>query len=253
MTTSRTPTRRYPARLNEDRELLRSPAETPVAAPAPDFTQLDPWRVLRIQGEIVEGFEGLSKIGPAVSIFGSARLREESPYYEKARETARGLAAAGLGVISGGGPGIMEAANQGAFGEETPGLSVGCNIELPHEQAPNPHQDVSLTFRYFFVRKLMFVKYSVGFVIFPGGFGTLDELFEALTLSQTGKIEHFPILLCDRAYYGPLLDWVKGTLLPGGCVSPGDLDLIQIVDEPSEIVEIVLRHCRDRGYLPTPR
>ncbi len=246
-------TKRYAIPLHEDRELLRSPVDGAPGKPAAaDFTRLDPWRVLRIQGEVVEGFEGLSGIGPAVSIFGSARLPESSPYYGKARETARALAAAGLSVISGGGPGIMQAANQGAFGDDTAGLSVGCNIELPHEQAPNPYQDLCLTFRYFFVRKLMFVKYSVGFVIFPGGFGTLDELFEALTLSQTGKIEHFPIVLCDRAFFGPLLEWIKGTLLAGGFIGAGDLDLFQIVDEPAEIVELVTRHCRARGYLPTP-
>lgn len=246
-------TKRYTIPTHEDRELLRSPVDAAPARPAAAaFTQLDPWRVLRIQGEVVEGFEGLSGVGPAVSLFGSARLKEGSPYYVKATETARALSAAGLSVISGGGPGIMEAANRGAFGDGTPGLSIGCNIELPHEQAPNPYQDVCLTFRYFFVRKLMFVKYSVGYVIFPGGFGTLDELFEALTLSQTGKIEHFPIVLCDRAYFGPLVDWFKGTLLAQGTIGAGDLDLFQVLDEPAEIAELVLHHCRARGYLPTP-
>jgi len=226
---------------NEDRELLRSPAD-----PA-DFTTMDPWRVLRIQGEIVDGFERLHAIGPAVAVFGSARIPASSPWYQRARDTARALSDAGLVVITGGGPGIMEAANLGA--DEGKSLSVGCNIELPHEQRPNLHQDISLAFRYFFVRKLMFVKYAVGFVIFPGGFGTLDELFEALTLSQTGKIEQFPIVLCGRSYWQPLLDWSRQTLLAEGCINPGDLDLLQLLDEPAEIAATVVEKCRAAGIL----
>jgi len=232
-------TRKYQLPVHEDRELLRSPVDAS-AAPRPaqeaaEFTRLDPWRVLRIQGEIVEGFEGLSTIGPAVSIFGSARLREENPYYLKARETARALAAEGLAVISGGGPGIMEAANQGAFGQH--GLSVGCNVELPHEQAPNPYQDVSLTFRYFFVRKLMFVKYSVGFVIFPGGFGTLDELFETLTLIQTKKTKPLPVLLFGREFWQKLINF--DFLVEEGVISPEDLNIFRFVETAEEAAAIV--------------
>jgi uncharacterized protein (TIGR00730 family) len=227
---------------HEDRELLQTRPRT-----ERDFTTMDPWRVLRIQGEIVEGFDALHAIGPAVSIFGSARMKPDNAYFERAVQTARGLADAGLVVITGGGPGIMQAANQGAF--DSRGLSVGCNIELPHEQQPNTHQDISLSFRYFFVRKLMFVKYSVGYVIFPGGFGTLDELFEALTLIQTGKIEHFPIVLCGNSYWEPLVDWIRDTLLAQGCISAGDLELFSILDEPSQIVETIISHCRDYGHI----
>jgi uncharacterized protein (TIGR00730 family) len=230
---------------HDDRELLRSPVER--AEPGGDFTTKDPWRVLRIQGEIVEGFERLHQIGPAIAIFGSARLKPESLWYQRARATAKALSDAGLAVITGGGPGIMEAANLGAH--EGKGLSIGCNIELPHEQAPNPHQDISLVFRYFFVRKLMFVKYSVGFVIFPGGFGTLDELFEALTLSQTHKIEHFPIVLCGRDYWQPLVDWCRRTILPEACISPEDIDLLKLCDEPAAIADTVVTQCRKAGYL----
>jgi uncharacterized protein (TIGR00730 family) len=227
--------------VHEDRELLQTkPKEE-------DFTQKDPWRVFRIQGEIVEGFDALHNLGPAVSIFGSARLSKDDAYYRAAEETARRLSEAGLVVITGGGPGIMEAANKGAY--ESTMSSVGCNIQLPHEQDPNPYQDISLNYRYFFVRKLMFVKYSIGFVIFPGGFGTLDELFESLTLVQTGKIEHFPIVLCGRAFWSPLVDWFRSTLVAKGSISESDLDLFQVLDEPSEIVDSILDHCRKLSFL----
>ncbi|MHC4599691.1 MAG: LOG family protein [Planctomycetota bacterium] len=228
-------------RLHEDRELLQSPAQVE------DFTTKDPWRVLRMQGEIVEGFDALHAIGPAVAIFGSARLRPGSLHFEKAVETGRMLSDQGLVVITGGGPGIMEAANRGASSGE--GLSVGCNIDLPHEQSANTYQDITLNFRYFFVRKLMFVKYSVGFVIFPGGFGTLDELFEALTLVQTAKIEHFPIILCGRSYWGPAEEWFRSTLLKEGCIGEKDLTLFQVLDEPAEVVDAVVSHCKKHGYL----
>jgi hypothetical protein len=227
-----------------DQALLR----TPTRAEEADFRALDPWRVLRIQGEIVEGFEALHEVGPTVAVFGSARLREGSPHYEAARRTAHGLAAAGLNVMTGGGPGIMEAANRGAIGEKHC-LSIGCNIELPHEQQPNAYQDISLDFRYFFVRKLMLVKYSVAFVIFPGGFGTLDELHEALTLVQTGKIEHFPIVLYGSDFWRPLLDWYREAPLGLGCISAGDLDLVHVLDDPDQIVEHVVSSCRSAGYL----
>ncbi len=241
------PGKDLPQGRNEDQELLRTPAPS-TPARSEDFTTMDPWRVLRIQGEVVDGFEHLHRIGPAVSLFGSARLPPESPWYSKARETARLLSDAGLVIITGGGPGLMEAANRGA--QEGRSLSVGCNIQLPHEQSPNPFQDLALTFRYFFVRKLMFVKYSVGFVIFPGGFGTLDELFEALTLAQTRKIEHFPIVLCGRAYWAPLLEWCRGAILGEACINPDDLELLRVLDEPAEIAEAVVTACRAGGYLP---
>jgi len=208
---------------------------------------MDPWRTLRIQAEIVAGFDALHAIGPAVSFFGSARLPQDNPYCLKAERAARALAEAGLVVITGGGPGVMFAANKGAH--ETDGLSVGCNIELPFEEEPNPNQDISISFRYFFVRKLMLIKYSVGFVIFPGGFGTMDELFEALTLSQTGKIEEFPIVLCGRDYWSPLLSWFSSTVLPQGCISASDLDLPILLDEPAEIVETIVSHCRSKGLI----
>jgi uncharacterized protein (TIGR00730 family) len=238
-------TKNVPAISHEDRELYKIPSRA-----ERDFTTTDPWRVLRIQGEIVEGFEAMHDIGPAISIFGSARLSaESSPYASLAEETARLLAEAGLVVVTGGGPGIMEAANRGAFG--VPGAtSVGCNVELPHEQQPNPYQNVAVRFRYFFVRKLMFVKYSVGYVIFPGGFGTLDELFEALTLAQTGKIEQFPIILCDSAYWDGLARWFESTILPAGCIASQDLELFRVIDKPADIVDHIVAHCRRRGHLP---
>lgn len=233
-----------PPLTHEDRELLRGPQR----AGDGDFTTRDPWRVLRIQGEIVEGFEALHEIGPAVSVFGSARQTSDSPYYQQAIKVARGLADAGLVVITGGGPGIMEAANKGAS-ESDSGLSVGCSIELPFETGPNPHQDIELIFRYFFVRKLMFVKYSVGFVIFPGGFGTMDELFEALTLIQTDKIENFPVVLYGRSYWQGLVQWFEDTLLQGGFVGDKDLQRFVVVDRPDEAVEAVVQSCREHGYL----
>jgi len=228
--------------LHQDYELLKSHPQV-----TPNFTENDPWRVFRIQGEFVEGFDALSKLGPAISIFGSARLKKENKYWQEAAETARILADAGLAIITGGGPGIMEAANYGAA--QGKGLSVGCNIELPFEQKPNPYQDICLSFRYFFVRKMMFVKYSLGYIIFPGGFGTLDEFFEALTLSQTNKIDHFPIALHGNEYWQGLLDWSKNTQLAAGCISQSDLDLFKITDSPQETVEYILGNCRGREFL----
>ena len=212
-----------------------------------DFTDTDPWRVLRIQGEFVEGFDALSKLGPCVTAFGSARTREDNPYYQAAMEVGRLLAEAGIGVITGGGPGIMEAANRGAY--EAGGVSVGCNIQLPFEQRPNPYQNKSLTFRYFFVRKMMFVKYSIGYVIFPGGFGTMDELFEALTLTQTSKIEHFPIVLFGGEYWQGLMEWLRGRMLAEGCIGDDDTDLVWQTDDPAEAVEMVLRVALERGFI----
>ncbi len=212
-----------------------------------DFTDTDPWRVLRIQSEFVEGFDALSQLGPGVSIFGSARTPEDSPYYEAARATARLLAESGLVVITGGGPGIMEAGNRGAA--EGNGVSLGLNIELPMEQNQNPYQNISLDFRYFFVRKLMFVKYSLGYVIFPGGFGTMDELFEALTLSQTGKIDHFPIVMFGWDYWGGLLDWIKEIMRRESCIDEEDFTLFHITDDPAEAANIIIYEAQEKGFL----
>lgn len=209
-----------------------------------DLAKSDTWRVFRIMAELVEGFEALNGIGPAVTIFGSARLQPGSPYYNKCLKVAENLAKEGFAVISGGGPGIMEAANKGA--QNANGISVGLNIELPMEQMPNQFQDVRVEFRYFFVRKLMFVKYAVGYVIFPGGFGTMDELFEALTLIQTKKIRGFPVVLVGKDYWGGLIGWLRQTMLADGNISPEDLDLMHIVDEPEEVCAIVNKRYRDR-------
>lgn len=211
-----------------------------------DFTDTDPWRVLRIQGEFVEGFDALSRVGPCVSVFGSARTKPDNEYYKAAVETGRRLVEAGFSVITGGGPGIMEAGNKGA--QEAGGASIGCNIELPFEQIPNPYQTISLSFRYFFARKMMFVKYSIGYVIFPGGFGTLDELFEALTLAQTGKIEHFPIILYGGKYWEEMLDWVKNSVLAEGCIDEDDMELMTITDSPKVAVDIISQIALERGY-----
>jgi uncharacterized protein (TIGR00730 family) len=202
----------------------------------PGFVHTDPWRVLRIMGEFVDGFDVLARIGLAVTVFGSARVKPDSPYYAAAREVGAGIAKRGFAVITGGGPGIMEAANRGA--NEAGGLSIGCNIELPHEQSPNPYANLSIDFRYFFVRKTMFVKYSEAFVVFPGGFGTMDELFEALTLIQTGKVKRFPVVLYGSEYWGGLLDWIRGTLLAESMVSDDDLALVQVVDTTDEVCAI---------------
>ena len=216
----------------QDEQLLESPR-------ADEFTHTDPWRVFRIMGEFVEGFDELATLTRGVSIFGSARSKPADPDYIAAQETAALLAGEGFAVITGGGPGIMEAANRGAF--EAGGLSIGCNIELPFEQRPNAYQTRSLKFKYFFVRKMMFVKYSLGFIIFPGGFGTLDELFEALTLIQTKKIRNFPVVLFGAAYWSGLLDWLRQAVLPGGKISNDDLMIFHITDSPREVLEILNR------------
>ncbi len=223
--------------IHEDLELLRTPARKE----RPDFTAKDPWRALRILGEVVEGFDSLHDIHGSVSFFGSARTSEKDPYYQAARETARLLAEKGFPVITGGGPGIMEAANRGA--QEGKGISVGCNIQLPFEQTPNPYQDITLDFRYFFVRKLMFIKYSTAFVIFPGGFGTLDELFEALTLVQTDKIEQFPIVLYNENYWKAMIQFFYDNLLKEENISPEDMALIKVCNSPQEIVDHVVEYC----------
>jgi len=214
----------------QDEQLLESPR-------ADEFTHTDPWRVFRIMGEFVEGFDDMASLNRAISIFGSARSKPDDPDYKAAQETAALLAVEGFAVITGGGPGIMEAANRGAF--EAGGISVGCNIELPFEQRPNPYQTKSLTFKYFFVRKMMFVKYSLGFIIFPGGFGTFDELFEALTLIQTRKIRNFPIILFDSKYWTGMLNWLRDVVLAEGKISEIDFQMIHIADSPAEVVQIV--------------
>jgi uncharacterized protein (TIGR00730 family) len=216
----------------QDEQLLESPR-------ADEFTHTDTWRVFRIMGEFVEGFDDLATVTRGVSIFGSARTPSEDPMYAAAEETAALLARAGFAVITGGGPGIMMAANRGAY--EAGGVSIGCNIELPFEQVPNPYQTRALTFKYFFVRKTMFVKYSTAFVIFPGGFGTLDELFEALTLIQTRKIRNFPVVLFGSDYWGGMVKWVEEMMLNSNYINEPDLRLLHVTDSPSEIVDIVLR------------
>lgn len=196
------------------------------------------WRVLRIQSELVDGIEKLATLGWAVSIFGSARLESGSHYYEEAKKLAGALAGEDIAVITGGGPGIMEAANLGA--QNKPGRSVGLNISLPQEQLANPYQDIELYFRYFFVRKFMFVKHAIGFAIFPGGFGTMDELVEAITLVQTKKVEPFPIVLIGRDYWKGLLQWMEGTMVDFGCISGEDMELFTVVDNADEAAEILL-------------
>jgi uncharacterized protein (TIGR00730 family) len=201
--------------------------------------------VQRIADEFRQGFVAVERIGrPAISVFGSARVREGHPAYDQARDVARRLAEAGFAIVTGGGPGVMEAANRGA--REGGGVSVGFNIELPHEQHENPYLDIELTFNHFYARKTMFVKAAEGFVIFPGGFGTLDELFESLTLIQTGKVLHFPVVLFDTAYWQPLADWMRERLLPEGMISPEDVDLLLLTDGAEETVETIVECYRRR-------
>ncbi len=203
------------------------------------FIHTDPWRVLRIQSEFVEGFGALADLGPAVSVFGSARTKPGTTYYDMAIEVGRHLAQSGVAVITGGGPGSMEAANRGTV--DGNGVSVGLGIELPFEQGLNPWVDLGVNFRYFFARKTMFVKYAQGFIVLPGGLGTLDELFEAMVLVQTRKVTSFPIILLGVDFWTPMLEWLRGTLVAEGMVSEQDLDLIQLVDDPAEAVRRVLQ------------
>ena len=209
-----------------------------------DLAKSDTWRVFRIMAELVEGFEAMSNIGPAVTIFGSSRVAPGSPYYNTCLKVAEKLAKEGFAIISGGGPGIMEAANKGA--QNANGTSIGLNIELPMEQVPNRFQDVRVEFRYFFVRKLMFVKYAVGYVIFPGGFGTMDELFEALTLIQTKKIRSFPVVLVGRDYWHGMIDWLRTTVLAQGNIGQDDAELLHIVDDPEEVCAIITKRYKER-------
>ena len=207
------------------------------------FIHEDPWRIFRIMAEFVDSFQTMSQVGPAVTIFGSARTKPEDRYYHAAQEVAKGLAKHNLAVITGGGPGIMEAANKGAL--QAGGKSVGLNIELPHEQAGNRFANVPVHFHYFFSRKVCFVKYSFGFIFMPGGFGTLDEFFEVATLVQTGRIPQFPLILFGREHWKGLLHWMKSELqTQHGYISPGDLDLVQLVDEPQEAIDLILEYQR---------
>jgi uncharacterized protein (TIGR00730 family) len=227
-------------RPTEDERLLSKPHPEQEL-----FTQTDPWRVLRIMGEFVEGFEAMAELGPAVTLFGSARVREDDPMYQATVETARLLAEAGFAIITGGGPGIMEAGNRGA---RLAGVkSAGLNIELPFEQGVNPYVDIAVEFRYFFVRKTMFVKYAQGFVIFPGGFGTMDELFEALTLIQTGKVQNFPVILFGSAYWNGLREWLRTTVLAEGKIAPADLDLLIMCDSPTEVRDLIVQAARQEN------
>ena len=225
-------TAKSPDHPTQDEQLLETPRQD-------EFTHTDTWRVFRIMGEFVEGFDELATTTRGVSIFGSARTPPTDYYYRVAQETGHLLAEAGFAVITGGGPGIMEAANRGAH--EAGGTSIGCNIELPFEQSENPFLTKSLTFKYFFVRKTMFVKYSTAFIIFPGGFGTLDELFEALTLIQTRKIKNFPVVLFGADYWRGMLDWIKDTMLAAGNIDEVDTKLLYLTDSPQEAVDIVVR------------
>jgi uncharacterized protein (TIGR00730 family) len=214
------------------------------------FLESDAWRALRIMGEFIEGFDALARLGPAVSIFGSARTKPDDPMYGHAQDLAGKLSNEGFTVITGGGPGIMEAANRGA--KEADGVSVGLAIELPREHGPNPYVDLAQYFRYFFVRKTMFVKYAQAFVIFPGGFGTFDELFESLTLVQTGKIDHFPIILFGSSYWNGLVDWIRSEVVQQGNVSSGDLELFRVCDDIDEIVRIIGESYRTRDEDSAP-
>jgi uncharacterized protein (TIGR00730 family) len=207
------------------------------------------WRVFGIMSEFVEGTERLTSVGPAVSVFGSARVPRDHPYYLLTEQIARQLSDAGFSVISGGGPGIMEAANKGAYFGRSP--SVGLNIQLPHEQLSNAYQDISQTFQHFFARKYMFVKFASAYVVLPGGFGTLDELMEALTLVQTGKSRKIPIIMVDSRFWLGLLDWFKTTLIREGMIDEADLALIKVIDEPREVVDAIFKHYETRGFEPS--
>ena len=213
-------------------------------------TARESWRIFGIMSEFVEATERLAAIKPAVTMFGSARVRPDSPYYALTEQTARLLSDSGFSVISGGGPGIMEAANKGAFFGKSP--SVGLNIQLPHEQQNNPYQDISQTFRHFFARKYMFVRFASAYVVMPGGFGTLDELMEALTLIQTGKARKIPLILVCSDFWGGMIDWFKDRLVAEGMVDPEDINLIQLIDEPEKVVEAIFKHYEARPFGPLP-
>ncbi|MFV8782460.1 TIGR00730 family Rossman fold protein [Microbulbifer sp. SA54] len=213
-----------------------------------DAKMPEAWRVLRIQSELVDGIERLISLKGAVTVFGSARFPEDSPEYQQAVRLGELLSSEGIPVITGGGPGLMEACNRGAFPES--GSSIGLNIELPFEQYPNAYLDISLHFRYFFVRKFMFVKHAVGFIALPGGYGTMDELFEALTLVQTKKVFRFPIVLVGKRYWAGLVDWLMNTVLERQCIDASDLNLFRLVDTVDEAAEIIIEYIRERNETP---
>lgn len=217
---------------------------------APRFNARESWRIFGIMAEFVEATERLSAIRPAVSIFGSARTPADHMYYMLTEQIARQLSDAGFAVISGGGPGIMEAANKGAYFGKSP--SVGLNIQLPMEQGSNPYQDISQTFQHFFARKFMFVKFAAAYVVMPGGFGTLDELLEAMTLIQTKKSRQMPIILVHSPFWKGLLDWIRDRLVTERMINPEDLDLVQVIDKPEEVVEAIFKHYEKRGFAPLP-
>lgn len=215
-----------------------------------DAKASDTWMVFKILGEFVEGFETMRRVGPAVSVFGSARVKPRDPVYQLGVRVGELLASKGFAVITGGGPGVMEAANRGAAKAKKSGVrSIGLNIKLPFEQRPNPYQNIALTFDYFFARKVMFVKYALAYVVLPGGFGTMDEFFEALTLVQTGKIQHFPIILMGTDYFGPLVEWLRKTMVRDKMISPTDPDLVYLTDDPEEAVFIIERTYQNRTFL----
>jgi uncharacterized protein (TIGR00730 family) len=218
------------------------------AGPSKQLTR-ESWRVFKIMAEFVEGFEALAQIRPSVSIFGSARTDPEHEYYKLTEEIARLLSDSGFSVVSGGGPGLMEAANKGAYAGKSP--SIGLNIVLPHEQSGNPYQDISLDFKHFFSRKVMFVKYATAYVVMPGGFGTLDELAEILTLVQTNKIQRIPIVLVGSKFWAGLLDWFTDAMVKEGNISPEDLDLMMVFDDPQDVVNAIFDHYEDRGFEPS--
>jgi uncharacterized protein (TIGR00730 family) len=228
---------------------MNSPSKLPTPANQEAWNSKEAWRVFGIMSEFVAATDRLSNIHPAVSIFGSARTKPDHPYYKLTEEIARQLSDAGFSVISGGGPGIMEAANKGAYYGKSP--SIGLNIQLPHEQVSNHYQNISQTFQHFFARKVMFVKFASAYVVMPGGFGTLDELMEALTLVQTGKSRHIPIILVGAQFWGGMLDWIRNALLEEQMISPEDLDLVQMIDEPKAIVDAIFKHYESRGFGPS--
>jgi uncharacterized protein (TIGR00730 family) len=234
-----------PARHNKRHHHHRRPGAWNYSA-VDDFKAPEAWRLLRIMGEFVEATDSMEDCRPAVTVFGSARTRPHEPEYRQAIDLGRGLSEAGFHVVTGGGPGIMEAASRGAF--EGPSLSIGLNIALPHEQDPNPWQDLELRFRYFFVRKVMFVKSSCAFCIFPGGFGTLDELFEAITLIQTEKIAPFPVILLGTTFWAPLLGFLREQMLPRGLISPGDTELIHVTDDVQDAIERIRRAWDSKSF-----
>ncbi len=234
-----------------DRERIELPGTYSREEPVKDsLLSRESWKIFQIMAEFVEGYERLAQIRPSVSIFGSARIGPGHRYYEMGEDLGYEMSRAGFSVVTGGGGGLMEAANKGAYRGKSP--SVGLNIRLPHEQKANPYQDISLTFRHFFARKVMFVKYASAYIILPGGFGTMDEFFEILTLIQTGKSRHIPIILMESSFWTGLLGWFRDQLLGAETIAPQDLDLVKVADEPAEVVEMIFDHYGTRGFQPSP-